>query len=124
MNGVTLDFFTHCGLWLDKRFPDRVCEAAGLNRIAELLAEVEREFEKLPQRKPKPVECVQPDNPSCIECGAQLWLGESGFVCPNGHGRIVPGGGKARSDVVARGTIAQRGKAIADGIKRMEQLDK
>lgn len=31
----------------------------------------------------------EPDYPHCAECGANLWIGESGLVCPQGHGRIV-----------------------------------
>ena len=64
------------------------------------------------------------NRPICETCGEKLWLGESGYVCPNGHGKIISGGGKAKSEIAGGGTIAQRGKAIADGIKRMEQLDK
>lgn len=56
---------------------------------------------------------------NCPECKQPMLLGESGWVCAQGHGKIIPDPDtwKLPRDVHHRKGLQQRGDELAKGIK-------
>jgi hypothetical protein len=59
----------------------------------------------------------------CLECHAEMWLASNGWVCPNGHGRIIPDVGEVqrRPDIAHTRSERARLKDFEEGIKKLSQ---